>query len=347
MTRDDLEAAAALIRPTVPPTPQYEWPLLSEAVGARVIVKHENHTPTGAFKVRGSLTFMDHLTRTRPDVRGIVTATRGNHGQGQAMAATRNGLEAIIVVPEGNSREKNAAMRAFGATLIEHGEDFDTARLRADEIAVERNFAFVPPFHPALVTGVATYAAELFTARPEIDTVYVPIGCGSGICGLIGARDALGHRAEIVGVVADGADYAKRSFEAGRPLSTPRADTFADGMAVRDPVEAAFAIYGKGAARIVSVSDDAIAQAVRLFFATTHNVAEGAGAAPLAALMAEREHQAGKTSAVILCGGNIDTAVFAAVLAGKTPVSAVMEAGAWLRNGAINRRRSVAHLSTH
>jgi len=328
VTRDDLEAAAALIRPIVPPTPQFAWPLLSATVGSPVIVKHENYTPTAAFKLRGSLTFMAHLTRTRPDVRGIVTATRGNHGQGQALAATRRGLEAVIVVPHGNSREKNAAMAGFGATLIEHGPDFDAARLEADRIAAARNFAFVPPFHPALVTGVATYAAELFTAGTGIDTVYVPVGCGSGICALIGTRDALGLRTEIVGVVADGADCARRSFEAGRPVSTDRADTFADGVAVRDPVADAVAIYCRGAARIVSVSDDAIADAMRILFRATHNVAEGAGAAPLAALMAERDRQRGKTSAIILCGGNVDTEVFAQVLAGRTPTSASASASA-------------------
>jgi len=319
MTLEEIEQAAAVVYRTMAATPQYAWPQIAAAVGTEVIVKHENHTPTGAFKIRGSLTFMDWLVRTHPEARGIVTATRGNHGQGQALAATRAGLESRIFVPHGNSAEKNAAMASFGATLVESGADFDEAKLEAYRVAEAEGFVFVPPFHPALVRGVATYALELFRAAGPLDAVYVPIGCGSGICGLIGTRDALGLKTEIIGVVADGADYAKRSFEAGRPVETARADTFADGMAVRAPVEEAFAIYGKGAARIVSVSDDAIADAMRLYFSATHNVAEGAGAAPLAALLAERDRMRGKRCAVILCGGNVDTAVFAEVLAGRTP----------------------------
>lgn len=322
MTLDDLEAAARVVYASMPPTPQYAWPQLASAAGCEVIVKHENHTPTGAFKIRGSLTFMDWLIRTHPEVRGIATATRGNHGQGQALAATRAGLIAKIVVPFGNSREKNAAMASFGADLIEHGADFDEAREEAMRIAAAEDLMIVPPYHAELVRGVATYALELFRAADELDTVYVPIGCGSGICGLITVRDLLGLRTEIVGVVAEGADYARRSFEAGRPVASDRADTFADGMAVRAPVEEAFAVYGRGAARVVAVSDDAIAEAMRLYFRTTHNVAEGAGAAPLAALLAERERMMGKRAGVILCGGNVDTEIFAEVLAGRTPASA-------------------------
>ncbi|GAB5376574.1 MAG: threonine dehydratase [Acuticoccus sp.] len=322
MTLDDLNEAARIVYATMPPTPQYVWPQISEAVGADVIVKHENHTPTGAFKVRGSLTFMDWLVRAHPEARGIVTATRGNHGQGQALAATRAGLVAKIVVPYGNSREKNAAMATFGATLVEHGADFDEARQEAYRIAEAEGLFIVPPYHRELVRGVATYALELFRAAADLDTVYVPIGCGSGICGLIAVRDLLGLRTEIVGVVAEGADYARRSFEAGRPIASDRADTFADGMAVRAPVEEAFAVYGKGAARVVAVPDDAIAEAMRLYFRATHNVAEGAGAAPLAALLSEREAMRGKRCGIILCGGNVDTGVFAEVLAGRTPQTA-------------------------
>ncbi|MEM8664901.1 MAG: threonine dehydratase [Pseudomonadota bacterium] len=317
----DVEAAAALVYRTMAPTPQYAWPLLRAATGVDVIVKHENHTPTGAFKLRGALTFMDWLVRTHPEAKGIVTATRGNHGQGQALAATRAGLKAKIFVPHGNSTEKNAAMASFGAELIEFGTDFDEAKLEAHRVAEREGFVFVPPFHPALVSGVATYALELFRAVDGIDTVYVPIGCGSGICGLIKVRDALGLSTKIVGVVSETADYAKRSFDAGRPLESDSAETFADGIAVRAPVEDAFNIYGKGAARVITVSDDAIAEAMRLTFSATHNVAEGAGAAPLAGLMAERNAMAGKRCAVILCGGNVDTAVFAEVLAGRTPVT--------------------------
>ena len=324
-TLNDLRAAAATVYKVMPPTPQYVWPQLNAAVGANVWVKHENHTPTGAFKVRGSLTFMNWLKRNQPDTPGIVTATRGNHGQGQAMAATANGLVAKIVVPHGNSAEKNAATAGFGGTLIEFGHDFDEAKHEALRIAETEGLTFVPPYHPALVAGVATYAMELFEAVRQLDTIYVPIGCGSGICGIIAAKEALGRGTEVVGVVAEGANYAAKSFAAGKLVSTDRADTFADGMAVREGIPDAFAVYGQRAARVVEVSDDEIAEAMRLFFRTTHNVAEGAGAAPLAALMAEREAMAGKSVGVILCGQNVDTAVFQAVLAGKTPATARME----------------------
>jgi len=317
---EQMENAARLIYRFMPPTPQYVWPGLCARTGATVWVKHENHTPAGAFKVRGGITFIDWLRRTHPDVAGIVTATRGNHGQSQARAAIAVGLRAKIVVPEGNSVEKNAAMRGFGGEVLVHGADFNAAGDEARRCAEEEGLFSVPPFHLELVRGVSTYALELFSAVPDLDTVYVPIGCGSGICGLIAARDALGLKTEIVGVVSEAAPAAKLSFEAGRPISTESARTFADGVAVRIPVEEAFAIYAKGAARIVAVSDDAVAEAMRLYFAATHNVAEGAGAAPLAALMQEREAMRGKTVGVILSGGNVDTADFARVLAGETPV---------------------------
>lgn len=318
-TKDDLAAAHAIVTASMPPTPQHEWPLLAERTGARVIVKHENHTPTGSFKVRGALTFIDWLTRTHPEVRGICTATRGNHGQGQAWAATRAGLTAKVYVPRGNSTEKNAAMRAFGAELVEFGEDFDTAREEAYRVAAEEGLFIVPPFHEELVRGVATYGYELFSAHPDLEAVYVPIGCGSGICGTILARDALGAGAEVIGVVSEGAPTAKLSAEAGRPVATDSARTFADGMAVRVPVPEALAIYGTGAARILTVSDAEVAEAIRACYADTHNLAEGAGAAPLAALMQERERMAGRKVAVILCGGNIDREWFLTILAGGVP----------------------------
>ncbi len=319
LSLDDLSAAADFVHARMAPTPQHHWPLLSAAAGAQVWVKHENHTPTGAFKVRGALTFMDWLTRTHPDVPGICTATRGNHGQGQAWAATNAGLTAKVYVPRGNSREKNAAMRAFGAELIEHGDDFDTAREEAFRVAEAEGLFIVPPYHPELVRGVATYAYELLSAHPDLDTVYVPIGCGSGICGTIMARDALGLSTQVVGVVSERAQTAKLSVEAGRLIETNSAVTFADGMAVRVPVQAAFDIYSKGAARIIAVTDDEVADAIRLYFTATHNVAEGAGAAPLAGLMQERDRMAGRKVAVILCGGNIDTGWFKTVLDGHTP----------------------------
>ncbi|MEO1732645.1 MAG: threonine dehydratase [Pseudomonadota bacterium] len=315
----DLEAAATLVHRHMAPTPQYHWPLLSEAAGAEVWVKHENHTPTGAFKVRGGITFIDWLTRTDPDVPGIVTATRGNHGQSQARAAVAAGLTAKIYVPRGNSVEKNMAMRAFGGDLIEFGEDFDTARVEAFRVAEEEGLHIVPPFHPELVRGVATYAYELFTSVPDLDTVYVPIGCGSGICGTILVRDALGLKTKIVGVVSAAAQTARLSAEAGQLVETKTANTFADGMAVRVPVQAALDIYGPGTERFVTVADDEVAEAIRMYYRLTHNLAEGAGAAPLAALMQENIRMKGKKVGVILCGGNIDTAWFQQVLSGSTP----------------------------
>ncbi len=317
--KEELESAARLVYRHMQPTPQYAWPLLGEAVGAEVWVKHENHTPIGAFKIRGGITFVDWLRRTRPDIGGIITATRGNHGQSQARAAIGSGLSATILVPHGNSVEKNAAMRAFGGEVVEFGRDFDEARLEAARIAEERNLFMVPTYHPELVRGVATYALELFGAVSDLDTVYVPIGCGSGICSIITARDALGLTTEVVGVVSTEAAAAKLSFEAGRLVETDSAKTFADGIAVRVPVQEAFDVYSRGAARIVAVTDDQVADAMRLYYRATHNVAEGAGAAPLAALTAERERMQGKRVGVILCGGNADSDLFAEVLAGRTP----------------------------
>jgi threonine dehydratase len=254
-----------------------------------------------------------------PDCPGVITATRGNHGQSQARAATAAGLRAVIYVPHGNSAEKNAAMRAFGAELLEYGEDFDTAKEEAFRVSAVEGLYPVPPFHRELVRGVATYAYELFTAKPDLDTVYVPIGCGSGICGVISARDALGLRTRVVGVVSTEAAGAKLSVEAGHLVETQTARTFADGMAVRVPVAEAFEIYSKGADRILAVTEDEIAEAIRLYFRATHNLAEGAGAAPLAALMQEQEKMRGREVGVILSGGNIDTPWMASVLAGRTP----------------------------
>lgn len=318
-TKQDLSNAATFVHAHMPATPQHNWPLLGKATGADVWVKHENHTPTGAFKVRGAYTFMDWLTRTHPDCPGICTATRGNHGQGQAQAATAAGLQAKVYVPRGNSVEKNAAMQAYGAELIEFGDDFDTARAEAVRVAGEEGLFIVPPFHKELVRGVATYGYELFSALPDLDTVYVPIGCGSGICGTIAARDALGLKTRIVGVVAENAMTAKLSAEAGALIETETASTFADGMAVRVPVQEALDIYGPGADRIVAVSEDEIAEAIRLYYTATHNMAEGAGAAPLAALCREKARMQGKKVGLILSGGNIDKDWFVTALTGVTP----------------------------
>ncbi|EXF96451.1 threonine dehydratase [Pseudomonas fluorescens HK44] len=315
LTRDDIEHAAHHVYQVMPATAQYPWPLLAERLGCTVWVKHENHTPTGAFKVRGGITFMHWLKREHPGIKGIVTATRGNHGQSLALAAGALGLRALIVVPEGNSVEKNNAMRAFGGEVVECGRDFDEAREEAARLAQAHGLYLVPPFHAELVKGVATYALELFTAAPDLDTVYVPIGCGSGICGVIAARDALGLNTRVVGVVSTEAEAAKLSFDAGALCETDSANTFADGLAVRKPIPQAFAIYAQGAQRIVSVSEAQIAEAMCVYYTDTHNLAEGAGAAALAALIQEREAMAGRRVGVILSGGNVDRSVYARVIA--------------------------------
>jgi threonine dehydratase len=318
----DLERAAALVRAVVPPTAFYAWPLLAHRTGAHVWIKHENHTPIGAFKVRGGIVYLDALKRNGAQLNGVVTATRGNHGQSIALAAASAGLPSAIFVPCGNSREKNAAMRAFGAELIVAGVDFDESREHAERYARERGHHFVPSFHADLVRGVATYALEMFTAKPELDAVYVPIGMGSGICGLITVRDLLGLDTEIVGVVAELAPAVALSFDAGRPVPTNSANTFADGMACRVPHEGALAIIRRGAARIVRVGEDEIAAAMRALWEDTHNVAEGAGAAALAALLKEREHMRQKRVGLVLSGGNIDRETLAEALAGRTPPAA-------------------------
>ena len=316
LSLQDVEDAAAIVYAAMPPTPQYAWPLLAGRTGCEVWVKHENHTPTGAFKVRGGLVYMDRLKRDGREVAGVISATRGNHGQSIALAAARAGIAATIVVPEGNSVEKNAAMRAFGAELVEAGHDFDAARETAMQLAGERGLSMVPSFHRDLVCGVATYAHELFRAAPLLDTVYVPIGLGSGICGTIAMRDALGLSTKVVGVVSTEAPAYALSFAAGKVVATNSADTMADGMAVRGPDAAALDIILKGADRIVEVSDAEIATAMRAYYEDTHQLTEGAGAASLAALLQERERMAGKRVGLILSGGNIDRPLYLRALAG-------------------------------
>jgi threonine dehydratase len=310
-----LEEAAAVVRTVMPPTPQYRWPLLARRLGAEIWVKHENHTPIGAFKLRGGLVYLDELRRLQPTVRGVITATRGNHGQSIAYAAARLGLAATIVVPHGNSVEKNRAMAAFGATLVEAGSDFQAAYEHAIARAASDDLHLVRSFDPALVRGVASCGLELFRAAGGLDAVYVPVGLGSGICAMIAARETLGETAEIVGVVAANAPTYALSFAAGHTVSTNSADTIADGLAVRVPDDGALAIIRAGAARIVTVSDAEIRRAMHILFTDTHNVAEGAGAAALAAAFQERDRHAGKRVAVVLSGGNIDRALFAEVLA--------------------------------
>ena len=309
-TLAELRQAHALVQQTLRPTPAFAWPLLARRIGAEVVVKHENHQPTGAFKVRGGLTYCEALGRREPAVKGVVSATRGNHGQSLAFAGRRFGLSVTIVVPHGNSREKNAAMQALGAEIVEHGADFQAAREEAMRLADARGLQMVPSFHRDLVSGVSTYALELLTERPDLDVLYVAIGQGSGICGCIAARDALGLETEIVGVQATGAPAYALSFAAGRAVATPSADTFADGVATRAPDEEAVAAIVKGAARVVLVTDDAIAEAIRAYWTDTHNLAEGAGAAPLAAAAKERGRLAGRKVGLVLSGGNIDLDLF-------------------------------------
>jgi threonine dehydratase len=318
-TLNEIEKVIPLVRASVPPTPEYAWPLLKALTGVQIVVKHENHTPIGAFKVRGGLVYFERLKRERAAISGIVTATRGNHGQSLAYAGAHAGVAVTIVVPHGNSTEKNAAMQSFGAELVEHGRDFDEAKEQAIRIASERGLEYAPSFHRDFVIGVATYAHELFSAVDDLDTVYVPIGLGSGICGLIGTRDALGLKTKIVGVVSEAANAYFRSFTAGRVMATNSALTFADGMAVRVPDPTALEVICKGAERVVEVSDDEIAEAIRNIYTATHNCAEGAGAAALAALYKERGRLQGRRVAVILTGQNIDRVWMQSVLAGITP----------------------------
>jgi threonine dehydratase len=318
-TLAELEAAAQLVQRTVPATPQYAWPLLAKRTGCEVWVKHENHTPTCAFKVRGGVVYMDNLKRSREKMIGVISATRGNHGQSIAFSASRAGISATIYVPYGNSADQNAAMCAFGAAVVEFGRDFDEALAECHRVAHERDLHFIPPFNRDQVKGVATYALELLRAVADLHTVYVPIGMGSGICGLITARDLLGLRTEIVGIVAGNAPAMALSFAAGKAVPTNSAQTFADGMATRDPRQEAVAIIKRGAARVLQLSEDEIAEAVRAYFQDTHNVAEGAGAAPLAGLMQERARMTGKRVAVILSRGNIDASVYRGILGGETP----------------------------
>ena len=315
----ELEAAAALIGKVMPPTPQYAWPKLRARAGCRVWVKHENHTPTGAFKVRGGLVYLDRLRHSDPTLRGVVSATRGNHGQSIAFAAARIGVPATIYVPRHNSPDQNSAIGGFGARVVEFGNDFDEARQEAGRAAAADGLHFVPSFHDALVTGVATYALELLRAVHGLDAVYVGVGMGSGIAGLITVRDQLRLKTDIIGVCAANAPATALSFAARRPVHTESARTFADGLATRQPQAAAIAAICRGAARIVEVSEDEIAASMRIYFDDTHHVAEGAGAAPLAALLKERGRMQNKNVAVILSGGNIERARFLEVLGGATP----------------------------
>ncbi len=309
-TLDELIDARSQVHAVFPGTPQYAWPLLGERIGATVWVKHENHTPVGAFKVRGGLIHVGRVAREGLASNGLISATRGNHGQSLAYAGRRFGVPVTIVVPHGNSTEKNAAMKALGARLIEHGGDFDTARVEAMRLAEREGLYFAPSFHRDLVLGVSTWALELFEAAPDLDVVYVPIGMGSGICGAILARDLLGLKTEIVGVQSVGAPSYALSFAAGHVVETNSADTKADGVATRVPDAQALSIILKGASRVVTVTDDEVANAIRAYWTDTHNLAEGAAAAPLAALLRERSLMAGRKIGLPFSGGNIDLKLF-------------------------------------
>jgi threonine dehydratase len=313
VTLAELEAAATLVHAAFPPTPQTIYPLLNARAGCTVVVKHENHTPVGAFKVRGGLVYIDYLRREHPEIKGVVTATRGNHGQSIAVAARNAGLTATIFVPRGNSIEKNAAMRAQGGVLIEAGDDFQDAMEASIAYADAHGLHRVPSFHPALVAGVGTYSLELLRAHPDLDVVYVPIGLGSGICGMLSARAALGHKTRVIGVVAEQAPAYALSFKAGRAIEAP-VNTMADGVACRKPDAVALPYILEHADDVIAVSEASIADALRAWFTDTHNVAEGAAGVVLAGLLNQRAQLAGKKAGAIFCGGNIDRAVFAKIL---------------------------------
>lgn len=315
-TLADIEAAAQVVYRSFPPTPQYRWALLGERLGTSCWVKHENHTPVGAFKIRGGLTYFDQLKQRGELPREVISATRGNHGQSIGWAAREHGVASTIVVPRGNSVEKNAAMRALGVDLIEHGDDFQESREHAMRLAADRGAHMVPSFHKDLLRGVSTYWWEFFRAVPQLDVVYVPIGQGSGACSAIAAKQALGHRARIVGVVSAHATTYADSVSAGRVVEAPVTTRLADGMACRVADAEALAILAPALDHIVKVTDDEVAQAMRAIFADTHNVAEGAGAAALAAAMQEKDTLGGLAVGLSLSGGNVDSATFASVLSG-------------------------------
>ena len=318
MTLSELDAAAEVVYQAMPPTPQRRWPLLDARCGAAVWVKHENHSPIGAFKIRGGLVYFDDLARAPRPVRGVVAATRGNHGQSVAFAARRHGIPVAVVVPSGNSASKNRAMRALGAELIERGRDFQASFEAALDIASERDWHFMPSFHRLLVRGVASYSLELLRAAPEIETLFVPIGQGSGICGAMAAREALGLRTRIVGVVAASAPAYARSLAVGRMVSHESTTRIADGIAVRTPDADALDAIRAGVERLVEVTDDEIEAAMRVIYEDTHNVAEGAGAAALAAVLRERDRLRGRTVGIVLSGANVDASLFGPILRSPT-----------------------------
>jgi threonine dehydratase len=315
-SRDEIVLASQTVYEAMQPTPQYCWPLLSSRVGTEVWIKHENHTPLGAFKIRGGLVYFRRLRESGIFTGQVVTATRGNFGQAVAYAARREGMQSVVYIPHGNSLSKNRAMRGLGATLVEHGQDFEEARREAQRWAEAEGVHYVPSFHEWLVAGVATYSYELLRAVPGIDVVYVPIGMGSGICGMCAARQALGLKIEIVGVVSEQARTYYESFTRQEVVECAVSTKLADGMACRSADVAALELIWRGVARVVTVSDEEVAAAMRAVFDDTRQVSEGAGAAGVAAILKEKEALRGKRVATVLSGGNVDRAVFAGVLGG-------------------------------
>lgn len=314
-TLQEIQAAQAIVYTAMPATPQYTWPLLNQRIGVEAWIKHENHSPVGAFKLRGALVYVTWLKETQPELTTVVAATRGNHGQGVGMAARLLGLKAIIVVPYGNSREKNLAMQAQGAELVEHGDDFQASLEYARELAAQPGCAIVESLHERLVMGTATYALEFFRATPPLATVYVPVGLGSSICGVSAARNALGLKTEIVGVVASGSPSYAVSFRERRVVAVPSTTQIADGLACRQPNADAMQAIWDNVARIVEVSDAEIAAAMRAYYQDTHNLAEGAAAAALAGALQEKQRLDGQSSiGIILTGGNVDREIYAKVL---------------------------------
>jgi threonine dehydratase len=315
----ELRLAADRVRAVIPLTPQQQWPLLSDAVGAEVWAKHENHTPVGAFKVRGGINYVHKLCEREPATREVVAASTGNHGQSVIYAARRHGLNATIVVPEGNNPEKSASMRALGAELVEHGADFNVSLEHARTLAAARGAHLFESYHADLVAGVASYALELLENAPPLDAVFVPIGMGSGCNAVVAARDALGLDTRIIGVVAELAPAYLHSFAQRKLVSSNLCQTFAEGLAVRIPNPEALSMILDGVDHVTAVSDDELAEAMRMLFSATHNVVEGAGASTLAALMRERADWAGKRVGIVLSGGNIDSPRYLKVLNGETP----------------------------
>lgn len=311
-----IEAAAEVVYRAFAATAQYRWALLSERLGTDCWLKHENHTPVGAFKIRGGLTYFDALQRQGRLPGAVISATRGNHGQSIAWAARSHGVPCTVVVPRGNSVEKNAAMRALGATLVEHGDDFQASREHAIGLAQHNGWHMVPSFDMALVSGVSTSWWEFFRAVPELDVAYVPIGLGSGACAAIAAKLALRHRVRIVGVVSAHATTYADSLAAARVVAAPVTTVLADGMACRVAEPAALEILAPHLDHLVQVSDQEVAQAMRDLYRDTHNVAEGAGAAGFAAAMQERDALRGLSVGTTVSGANVDSAVFARVLGG-------------------------------